>query len=152
MPPRLREAETAYTRPTAALVPGLERTNSGPGSGPTSPTQTCGEVLAHAPAPRIINIHGGVYRGSFPTWSPSRNFSSAWAIRPASLTNPNDGTYSFSCYESSEKIAGVIAWYYEQEGLRPMMVGHSQGGMQAVKVLGQFAASLPRPAAGMESA
>ena len=61
-----------------------------------------------------------------------------------SLTNPSDGTYSFSCYESSEKIAGVIAWYYEKEGLRPMMVGHSQGGMQVVKVLRNLAASLPR--------
>ena len=41
-----------------------------------------------------------------------------------SITNPGDGTYTFSCYESSEKIAGCIAWYYEREGLRPMIVGH----------------------------
>src|SRR5258708_5330888 len=36
-------------------------------------------------------------------------------------------------------IAGMIAWYYEKEGLRPMIVGHSQGGMQAVKVLDKLA-------------
>src|SRR5258708_28726456 len=57
----------------------------------------------------------------------------------ASITNPADGTYTFSCYESSEMIAGMIAWYYEKEGLRPMIVGHSQGGMQAVKVFDKFA-------------
>jgi hypothetical protein len=57
----------------------------------------------------------------------------------ASITNPGDGTYTFSCYESSEKIAGMIAWYYEREQLRPMMVGHSQGGMQVVKVLRKLA-------------
>jgi len=61
----------------------------------------------------------------------------------ASLTNAGDGTYTFSCYESSKKIAGVIAWYYEQEGLRPMMLGHSQGAMQVVKVLYQLNGSPP---------
>jgi pimeloyl-ACP methyl ester carboxylesterase len=57
-----------------------------------------------------------------------------------SITNAADGTYTFSCYESSEMIAGMIAWYYEKDGLRPMMVGHSQGGMQVVKILDKFAA------------
>jgi len=32
-----------------------------------------------------------------------------------------------------------MAWYYEKEGLRPIMVGHSQGGFQAVKILHKFA-------------
>jgi hypothetical protein len=57
----------------------------------------------------------------------------------ASLTNPTDGTYSFSCYESSDKVAGVVGWFYEKEGLRPMLVGHSQGGFQAVKILHKLA-------------
>src|SRR5258708_31829434 len=57
----------------------------------------------------------------------------------ASITNPADGTYTFSCYESSEMIAGMIAWYYEKEGLRPMIVGHSQGGMQAGNGLDKLA-------------
>src|SRR5208283_698329 len=41
----------------------------------------------------------------------------------------------------SEKLAGLIAWYYEKEGMRPMIIGHSQGGMQAVKVLYVLAGS-----------
>lgn len=95
-------------------------------------------VLSRAPAPRIINIHGGIY----PVHRQMIAFSEfliGMGYPAASITNPGDGTYTFSCYESSEKIAGVIAWYYEREGLRPMMIGHSQGGMQTVKVLRKLA-------------
>lgn len=92
------------------------------------------EVLSHAPAPRVINIHGGIY----PVYLCMESFSQfligmgypEWKIR-----NPGNGSFSFSCYESSAKIAGAIAWYYEKEGMRPMLIGHSQGGIQAVKVL-----------------
>jgi hypothetical protein len=95
-------------------------------------------VLSQVPAPRIINIHGGVY----PVHRRMIAFSEfliGMGYPGASIANPGDGTYTFSCYESSEKLAGVIAWYYEREGLRPMIVGHSQGGMQAVKVLRKLA-------------
>lgn len=95
-------------------------------------------VLSQAPAPRIINIHGGIY----PVHRRMIAFSEfliGMGYPGASIANPGDGTYTFSCYESSEKIAGVIAWYYERERLRPMIVGHSQGGMQAVKVLRKLA-------------
>jgi len=96
------------------------------------------EVLSQAPAPRIINIHGGIY----PVHRRMISFSEfliGMGYPGGSITNPGDGTYTFSCYESSKKIAGVIAWYYEREELRPMMVGHSQGGMQVVKVLRKLA-------------
>ena len=96
------------------------------------------EVLSQAPAPRIINIHGGVAR-VIPDMVSFSEFLIGLGYPAGSLTNPNDGTYSFSCYESSERIAGMIAWYYEKEGLRPLMVGHSQGGMQVVKILDKFA-------------
>ena len=99
------------------------------------------EVLSRAPAPRIVNIHGGI----FPVYLCMESFSRfltgmgypEWRIR-----NPGDGSFSFSCYKSSEKIAGAVAWYYEREGMRPMMIGHSQGGIQAVKVLYELAGSL----------
>jgi pimeloyl-ACP methyl ester carboxylesterase len=96
------------------------------------------KLLSQAPAPRIINIHGGIY----PVHRRMLSFTDfliGMGYPGSSITNPGDGTYSFSCYESSEKIAGAIAWYYECEGLRPMIVGHSQGGMQAVKVLRKLA-------------
>src|SRR5204863_205109 len=96
------------------------------------------KVLSRAPAPRIINIHGGIY----PVHRRMISFSEfliGMGYPASSITNPGDGTYTFSCYESSKMIAGVIAWYYEREGLRPMMVGHSQGGIQMVKVLRKLA-------------
>jgi hypothetical protein len=96
------------------------------------------DVLSHAPAPRIINIHGGIY----PVHTRLISFSEfliGMGYPAFSITNVNDGTYTFSCYESSDLVAGMMAWYYEKEGLRPMMVGHSQGGFQAVKILHKFA-------------
>ncbi len=95
-------------------------------------------VLANTPAPHIINIHGGI-ASVIPRMVSFSEFLIGMGYPAISLTNPSDGTYSFSCYESSRKIAGVIAWYYEKDGLRPMMVGHSQGGIQAVKILDKFA-------------
>lgn len=95
-------------------------------------------LLAPLPAPRIINIHGGIY----PVHRRMISFSEfliGMGYPGESIANPGDGTYTFSCYESSAKIAGVIAWYYEREGLRPIIVGHSQGGMQTVKVLRKLA-------------
>lgn len=92
------------------------------------------EVLSRAPAPRIMNIHGGIY----PVYLAMKSFSK-FLIRmgypEGRIRNPEDGSYSYSCYEDSERLAGFIAWYYEREGMRPMVVGHSQGGMQTVKIL-----------------
>jgi len=96
------------------------------------------DVLARAPAPQIILIHGGLASVIDEMVSFSE-FLQGMGYPGVNLTNAGDGTYTFSCYEDSDMIAGVIAWYYEQEGLRPMMVGHSQGGIQAIKVLHQLA-------------
>jgi hypothetical protein len=96
------------------------------------------DVLSHAPAPRIINIHGGIY----PVHRRMISFSEfliGMGYPAFSITNATDGTYTFSCYESSDLVAGMIAWYYEKEGLRPIIVGHSQGGFQAVKILQKLA-------------
>lgn len=91
------------------------------------------EVLSNAPAPHVVNIHGGIY----PVYLAMKSFSLfliGMGYPEASVRKPN-GSYSFSCYDRHEKIAGAIAWYYENEPLRPVIVGHSQGGIQALKVL-----------------
>lgn len=104
------------------------------------------EVLSHAPAPRIINLHGGIY----PVYLAMESFSQflmGMGYPETKIRNPRDGSYSHSCYENSEKLAGLIAWYYEKEGMRPMLIGHSQGGIQTVKILhelaGAFAKRIP---------
>ncbi len=91
-------------------------------------------VLSHAPAPRILLIHGGVWL-VIPRMISFADFLTSMGYPAASLTNAHDGTYTISCYESSDMIAGTIAFYYEKEGLRPLLIGHSQGAMQIVKVL-----------------
>jgi len=92
------------------------------------------DVLSKTPAPRIINIHGGILpvQGYLISFS---QFLTGMGYPEVSIRNPRDGTYTFGYYDSSEMIAGVIAWYYEHEGLRPMLVGHSQGGFLALRVL-----------------
>jgi hypothetical protein len=137
-PVRLQQAEAGFVRRQhQRLTPELEEKILA--LNPTNVTaQDVREVLGHAPAPRVINLHGGI-AWVMPRMVSFSEFLIGMGYPAASLTNPSDGTYSFSCYESSDKIAGVIAWFYEQEGLRPLMVGHSQGGMQAVKVLYKFA-------------
>ena len=102
------------------------------------------QTLAGTPAPHIFLIHGG-QAVVIPCMVDFAKFLKGLGYPGAALKNPADGTYTFSCYESSATIAGVAAWYYERDGLRPMMVGHSQGGMQAVKVLHRLASGTPLP-------
>ena len=136
-PARLRQAECTFAARPPRFSPELEKRILA--LDPTNVTaQDVRDVLSHAPAPKVVNIHGGLAR-VIPRMVDFSEFLIGMGYPAVSLTNPSDGTYSFSCYESSEKIAGAIAWFYEKEGLRPMMVGHSQGGIQVVKVLHKFA-------------
>ena len=95
-------------------------------------------VLSKCPAPRIINIHGGVW----PVYRAMESFSKfliGMGYPEGRVRSPGTGAYSYSCYQSSSEIAGAVAWYYEREAMQPIIIGHSQGGMQAVKVLHELA-------------
>jgi hypothetical protein len=97
-------------------------------------------TLAAGPTPQIVNLHGGIY----PVHLAMTDFSEfliAMGYPATKIRHPGDGRYSHSPYESSERLAGLIAWYYERDGVRPMLIGHSQGGIQAVKVLHELAGS-----------
>jgi pimeloyl-ACP methyl ester carboxylesterase len=92
------------------------------------------DLLSTNPAPRIINIHGGI----LPIKSGMNSFAQflvGMGYPESSLRNPGNGSYTYGYYDRSEEIAGTVAWYYEHDGLRPMLVGHSQGGIQAIRVL-----------------
>lgn len=95
-------------------------------------------VLALGPTPRIVALHGGIYPVYLVMDSFSR-FLEGMGYPQAKLRHPGDRRRSHSPYENSTQIAGLVGWYYEQEGLMPMMVGHSQGGIQLVKVLYELA-------------
>lgn len=136
-PLQAREIESAYAARKDVLTPDLNARILALDPEHVTDVQIR-EVLARTPAPRIINIHGGI----FPVHTRMISFSKfliGMGYPELSITNGSDGTYTFSCYESSSKVAGMIAWYYEKEGLRPIIIGHSQGGLQAVKVLHRFA-------------
>ncbi len=104
------------------------------------------DTLSRFPAPRVVLLHGGVFPVHLAMTSFAQ-FMIGMGYPAAQIRHPADGSWSHSPYESSERVAGMIAWAYERDGLRPMMIGHSQGGMQVVKVLhdlaGTFAAELP---------
>ena len=108
----------------------------------TSPEAMAALVLL--PAPRVINLQGSV---PIVTMEPFARFLIAMGYPETSVRNPRDGAWSTSSYTSSTMLAGIAAWHYEQTGMRPMLIGHSQGGMLVVRTLheldGAFASEIP---------
>ena len=80
-------------------------------------------------------------------WSRSREFLIAMGYPPDRIGHPRDGSHSASSFADSRQVAGTLAWYYETEGVRPLLIGHSQGGMLAIRVLhdlaGAFGDAIP---------
>ncbi len=94
------------------------------------------EVLSRSPAPRIINLHGSIPLITMKSFS---KFLILMGYPEAKVRNPNSGSYSYSSFEGSKKLAGMVAWYYEKEGMMPILIGHSQGGMLVIKALHELA-------------
>jgi len=92
------------------------------------------QTLAKGPTPRIMLLHGGIYPVHLSMESFGR-FLVGMGYPEAKIRDPYDGSWSHSPYEDAERLAGIAAWYYEKDGMPPMLIGHSQGGMQAVKIL-----------------
>jgi len=90
------------------------------------------ELLGRMPAPRIICLDGSVPLVSMRSFA---EFLVAMGYPEVSIRDPKEGTYSHSSWGDSQRLAGVLAWYYEREGMMPILIGHSQGGMLAIKVL-----------------
>ena len=89
-------------------------------------------VLANAPAPRIIALHGSV---PIVTMEPFGEFLARMGYPEDRLVNPVDGSRTYASRIDSRRLAGHLAWHYEREGLMPLVIGHSQGGMIVIKVL-----------------
>jgi hypothetical protein len=94
------------------------------------------DVLAHVPAPRIVLLQGSL---APVTMEPFAEFLIGMGYPPDRLRNPRDGSYSSSSFADSRQVAGALAWYYESEGTRPLLIGHSQGGMLTIRVLYELA-------------
>lgn len=104
------------------------------------------DTLARGPTPRIMLLHGGIYPVHL-AMSSFGEFLVGMGYPEARIRHPRDGAWSHSPYEDALQQAGTLAWYYERDGTRPMLIGHSQGGMQAVKILlvlaGSFGDDVP---------
>ena len=103
-------------------------------------------VLSKGPAPRIMLVHGGVYPVHLAMTSFG-TFLVAMGYPEAKIRDPGSGDWSYSPYSSTSRLAGILAWHYEQDGMCPMVIGHSQGGLYVVKILkelaGVYAKSVP---------
>ncbi len=104
------------------------------------------DTLARGPAPRILLLHGGIY----PVHLAMESFGEflvAMGYPEARIRSPADGAWSANPYGTAERLAGIVAWHYEHDGMMPMLIGHSQGGIQAVKVLrvlaGEYVPEVP---------
>jgi len=97
-------------------------------------------TLALVPSPRIMLLHGGLYPTHLVMATFAR-FLIDLGYPEAKIRDPVDREYSYSPYGDSWSSAGAIAWYYEHDGVRPMMIGHSQGGIQAIKILYELVGS-----------
>jgi len=96
------------------------------------------EVLSKGPAPRIMLVHGGVYPVHLAMTSFG-TFLSSMGYPEAKIRDPGSGDWSYSPYTLTLRLAGIAAWSYEQDGMRPMIIGHSQGGLYVVKILKELA-------------
>lgn len=94
------------------------------------------DVLAPAPAPRIIVISGSF---DLVTMDPFARFLVAMGYPAERIRNPADGAWSYSSAGSSADLAGMLAWHYEREGMMPLLIGYSGGGMLAVRTLHELA-------------
>ena len=94
------------------------------------------QVLSKCPAPRMILLEGSL---RFVSMESFARFLVAMGYPEDRVRDPRNGSYSYSSYADSRIMAGMIAWYYEKEGMRPMVIGYSQGGMLSVRILHELA-------------
>jgi len=103
-------------------------------------------TLASGPAPRIMLLHGGIYPVHL-VMESFGGFLAGMGYPEGRIRDPATNEWSYSPYDTPRRLAGIVAWTYEHDGMRPMMVGHSQGGLYVVKILkelaGQSADSIP---------
>lgn len=94
------------------------------------------EVLSPKRAPRIIALQGSV---AFVTMEPFAEFLEAMGYPSERLGSGPDRARTRSSFIDSIRLVGEIAWYYERDGVMPVLVGHSQGGMLVIKALHELA-------------
>ena len=91
-------------------------------------------VLSKCAAPRIMNFRGS----AFNTIDDFSRFLVAMGYPERSVRDPASRALSYSSDQSSDAVAHTIVATWRREVLRPMLIGHSQGGSLIMKVLHQL--------------
>jgi len=94
------------------------------------------DTLAAAPAPRIIAISGSF---DLVTMDSFARFLAAMGYPAERIRNPADGAWSYPSSQASASIAGLRGWHYERDGLVPLLIGYSGGGMLVMRTLHELA-------------
>ncbi len=102
------------------------------------------ETLSKGPAPWIMPI-SPAFPGPF-IFKDLFKFLIDMGYPPGRIGDPRSDDFTLSYRERSEVIAGMAAWMYERDGMSPMLVGWSAGGITAMAALHD----LNRPAGGSE--
>ncbi len=110
------------------------------------------ETLAQGPTPRIMLLHGGIYPVHLADGVVRPIPDAAWAIPEAQHSRSRRRRLVVQPVRGHRAARGIVAWQYEHDGLRPMLIGHSQGGMQAVKILQELDGRMRRRPARVEPA
>jgi hypothetical protein len=76
-------------------------------------------LLALGPAPRIILFQGSV---AVVTMEPFAHFLIAMGYPERQIRDPRDGSLSQGSFGDSLKWAGMLAWYYESEGMMAIRI------------------------------
>lgn len=92
------------------------------------------DVLSKAPAPRILTFKGTL----FADMEAFGRFLTAMGY-PSRQIRTYDVTWRGCKCEECAEIVGTMGRYYEQEGMVPMLVGHSGGGVVVSRILHAFA-------------
>ncbi len=90
------------------------------------------------PVPRIIAINGSLPIVSMDSLA---QLFIEMGYPEEKIRDPLNSNLSYSSYLDSAKLAGMVSWYYEMDGVMPILIGHSQGGMLVIKVLHELAGS-----------
>lgn len=109
----------------------------------------CGHVdaqgvrtLSAYAAPRVILLQGSV---AFVTMAPFGDFLADMGYPAERLADPVTRERTRSSFVDARRLAGEIGWHYEQDGVMPVMIGHSQGGMVVIRVLHELAGTFGAP-------
>jgi len=95
-------------------------------------------ALARLPAPRVILVAGSLRNVTLESFA---RFLIAMGYPAARIADPHDGALSRSGYGDAEALAGEVAWHVEHDGMAPILIGHSRGGMLVMRTLHELAGS-----------